>query len=1310
MEGFFSSPFADIRVMAQQSAARGDGWRRARKPSTGKYSTGEALLYRAHKGAQNSLISNLIDSAKIMLSPNEKLARFANSLQRQRSLEEYHPNVAESLRQNPYQNVGGLAGTLAEFGGMIAADPLSYIGATTLGTVARATAVSAGKVGAGILGGGSALSVASSQYVLDGKVRYKEVALWGAVMGGLGGYVGSKINTIPKPPSAYYADTPQGGLPQTAPGMPEAPKSLLTSTHDTMDPDQVASIVRNLAQQPTSNKGRLGDISDGYQMATGSRAPKEVLASVSAEVEGRLQGLDFRFHAKPHETDLNLNMLEPVKETAFSNRIAMQSRFTTKNAFDELPRPAQIHLADTLGEGKKDLYTFETALKEVQKVYSKKAADTNKLENLVITRTSGSKTLEAHIRQATKVVKDMKDPLWMAPKAHKLPLDTQIDTVYQELKAATNNGSVSIDDIKLKLPHLDEVDISRGISKLEEEGIAYVAAKADGSGSDLFMLSSVEEHAQKQSQTAFQRAMSGQAGAIFNQAGFGNQQILKAIAGASVGMIVGHNYDEENGAVIGAIMGGLAPWALGKKIGHYRDFVPEPSVEAIGGHATKYVNDLGVWVRPLKQIRNMGDNGKEFAAKLEIAEDNTQLALADGLVNYNQAKGKVKGIFGDKTRALTDEEGAQVADLVEGKISPANLPEHIKKAAKASEKIFKKVAKDAYESGVWDRAMYEAALKKKYFPHIYDEQLLNSKAGVERFTEAMRSIGWTEKSLTDTLAALTGSRTKAVNFVKNTRKNGETYVFDVNTINAILKTRKANTGGSSTHLDHQRNINVGKMDEVMDQFRIRNPDLIMDRYLNDTYRRIEHARVFGAKNEAALENMYKIEQDMIPTGQSPQAMELVRETFYKQLGDQNQSKILKAYAMMPEWVKTLHGKAAAFEVFKLAYSQILQPTSAFVNGAILTTKYAGFATAFKNSMSTFMKSFSKDPIYKDFAQRAAAGINVGLLDHISSATTEATLFGRSEFATNKLKWINSPQGFLKTIGFFEMEKFTQTWATHQGHALAENLIARNDEILRGAITDQKVIKKVRDGMDELGLDWHKAKDEFNVKDMYTAGLRFNRTVNFVDGARQLPHTWNNPYASMFRMYKTYAYRQGAFMNDHVLGEMKKKNFQPAAMFIAAGAPAGWTVSNIRDMLMADDREYSNMSNLLRSLNMAGGLGFAVDIMHAGVASDYDLFKQVIGPAPGDILRVSQAIPDLVGGNWKPLANAAVRSLPEVPGGFKRTLAEDAGIMRKRNPQQRVMTFGEEIRSMWNAVDKEKKSQNNKPGISLGGNKGGISLG
>ena len=1261
-----ASPFLDIRVGAQYLAEKYPEYLKEQPITTGEPTTFQILSYRADLGIKNNFFNSMVDSFKIAMSPDPKMTRFALNMQKRSAVREANPNVAAYIDKDPRraEDLGGLVGDIAEIGASIVSDPISYIGGGTVATAAKAFGRSATATGAATFGGIGALSSYTSQYVNTPNVKASEVALWGAIGGVLGGLGSAGLSKAPR----VSPDAGATSVPQLPP--PAATAAATVEPFATMNPESLQEVVRGLAQKQNI---RYGDIHTTAEMA-GVNLPVPYVKKLTQEANGIQTAMALRAARSAPAVYKIAHMLDDPKIAGLKDRIALKK---TWRDITDTWNNADMHLKLDMVEPLRNLInkhavSVETKKKGVAKIARQIQDQQRELQRQI---NHFEKTNPWQNPSPPRVGPSKPKP---APKPEALPLEDQIDRYYSGLPGGQTLG-INVRDMRAKLPGVPREKVERAMKRLQQEGLATF----DPHNSRLFMPDTIANQRKTKLLLADKKQKIAEAARITRQSGMANQKMLNTIALASVGTVVGYNYGDEEGAAVGAILGGLAPWTMGKIIGKFSDFTATRTAEGAGEKVAQYINDANTFIRPTKQISRMGSSGKLFASQLEHAEDMTNLQIADGLVTYNKLK--------NYTRELTDEEGSKVADILEGKLSPLNQPEHIRRAAQSSSQVFKQVAKQAYEAGVWSRQQYTDALNKKYFPRFYDEARLASKEGEDEFFRRMQNTNWTEDSLRNTIAALTGSKTKAELFIKATRKNGDKFIIDGLQAKQLLKERGNHIGGTSTHLDHQRKINLGKMDYLLDPFRIRNPDKIMDRYLNDVYRRIEHARVFGKNDELALETLAKIEKDMLPSGNSVQAVKLAREFYMKQKGDSAQSWILQQHQQAAPMLKAFNGKVAAFEVFKLAYSQILQPTSALVNGTTALSRTMPIRKALATNIKTLFQSLKNTGEHADFAQRAASGINVGLIDHISTATSEATLFGRSEFATNRLKWINSPQGFLEAIQFFRVEKFTQRWATMQGKALFEHLMEKNEAILNGTLTKANEIKSIRKQMEELGLDWNKRSQEFTMRDQYQASLRFNRAVNFIDGSRQLPHVWNSPYASTIRMYKTFSYRQGGFVMDNIIDPLKAGNWKPAAVFLGASAPAGWTVNQIRDFIKADDREYSNTAALIRSMSMAGGLGYFVDLINAAAGGDYDVFKTMIGAGPADILRTTAALPDAIGGNWKPLAAAVSRALPEVPGGFKRSFTEAQGITKPfSDPNAANRTFTEELRRMWKAVEADKK--------------------
>jgi hypothetical protein len=167
----------------------------------------------------------------------------------------------------------------------------------------------------------------------------------------------------------------------------------------------------------------------------------------------------------------------------------------------------------------------------------------------------------------------------------------------------------------------------------------------------------------------------------------------------------------------------------------------------------------------------------------------------------------------------------------------------------------------------------------------------------------------------------------------------------------------------------------------------------------------------------------------------------------------------------------------------------------------------------------------------------------------------------------------------------------------------------------------KKLKDVREGLEELGIDWQKisatrGKDDLGKLDLEQAGLRFSNRVNFTTATHEMPLGWQQSgIVELARQFKSFTYNHTEFIMTEVIKPAKKglpllnkgwdigdiKEFAPLVNYFAVVGPiiggAAMTTKELAYMALGDDRELNGIQNMLLGFTFVGGLGLWTDMIN-----------------------------------------------------------------------------------------------------------------
>ena len=437
----------------------------------------------------------------------------------------------------------------------------------------------------------------------------------------------------------------------------------------------------------------------------------------------------------------------------------------------------------------------------------------------------------------------------------------------------------------------------------------------------------------------------------------------------------------------------------------------------------------------------------------------------------------------------------------------------------------------------------------------------------------------------------------------------------------------------------------------------------MTAYFYDAYKRIEMAKMFGAKDQKAMKIAEHIEKDF-----GTADADYWRSLYFTTVGD-SRSKYIAQAINMKEGLREFYGRVNAFETLKLLFAQVINIPQPLINGTILlSNRTANPFKTFNIAIKGIIKGMGKEG--REFAERAGAAAETTVMQVLGEYNEARSLFGRQ--MTGGLFWlepINNPTKFLEATQYVRVEKWNRTYAANMGKLYAEDLLRAKARIEAGTLKGKKAERVLRQ-MEEIGLPTNVPHTHVPEEAMLRAGLRFSDEVNFRNSPDKIPLGWNSPHAKIFTKFKSFAFNHGKFVRDNILKPAYRGNPLPLAVYLNVGAPIGMGVDELRRMLRGDDSELTSTERYLRGLTSVGGLGILMDTLGSTAYGYAQPIAAVSGPAVSDMAKFLHGL--YKSGeqlDYRPVRNTMVDSLV-FPG--KKAVMEDLkdDLKQKKLSRQR----------------------------------------
>lgn len=672
-------------------------------------------------------------------------------------------------------------------------------------------------------------------------------------------------------------------------------------------------------------------------------------------------------------------------------------------------------------------------------------------------------------------------------------------------------------------------------------------------------------------------------------------ELLKAGIGATIGGGIGYEVGDREGAIIGTMLGMTYPFT--RRLGTYATRGENWIVDKFGAGLS----------RPTAKLNVMGDYGQTFSRLMETAERNISTSTGNFISKVHTA-----------VKLVPETQHENLIRVMQG-TAKAATPE-VDAAAKTLRAHFQGVAKEMHKAGLVDDKQLKNMIEdQKYWPRVYDEALLSSREGREKWIDTFTKAEWSseEAAMNAIEHILHGSKKYMSQFQGLIEKKGSKYYLRKDAAERLYRVRDLAKIDQKVRAGHLKKRTIfPENEDILTPFLVKDPVSALTVYGEDVIRQIEASRIFGAKDELAESFFRGIENTS-----SGKNSDFARNVYYQLVHDSRSDMIARGLRMDPK-VKQLMGQAHAVSMWKLSLAQVLNAGQTVVNSPVYLAKYNNPAKAFAVTMKQLFKSLPRQGTEaSQFAERTGAALESTVMELAGSAHVQHSVAGR-ELQSSFLEIFNNPTKFLRATGFIWVEQFNRRFAANIGRAIFEDLMDQKALIEAGKITNKKTIARVNAQLYELGMDPRLGSKDITegMAEAATAraGLALSDTVNYKNSATQMPYLWRHPGALLFRQFKTFTFHHGAFVKENLIKPaVENGNYSPLLVYLTYGAGIGMTVSEARKLINGDDSELSNTEMYLRGLGSIGGAALAYDAAMA-TTSQYggDVVSFFGGPTGG----------------------------------------------------------------------------------------------
>lgn len=789
--------------------------------------------------------------------------------------------------------------------------------------------------------------------------------------------------------------------------------------------------------------------------------------------------------------------------------------------------------------------------------------------------------------------------------------------------------------------------------------------------------------------------------------GFAIPEITDSLGSQSLGALTGHGFPGLEGRVFGDISGLNMPHtsSVGAKMDSPVGELEDPALPITaerGIDLAKKAKSGELRAKPETAFQSWGPAGKLFGELFKRTNEDLNMSLSRKLMDAEnalyQAGVKQKNFIFDK-----DMPGySQIGGILNKTIPIKDADPMAVAASKEFQKILTRSIDDSVAAKIITSergAKLKANAKQNgYWPRVYNEFYMNSKAGRKKWIDTLSGRNWSEEEMEKLInvidaptklqreaiarVAITPGKRKAVKAavgaiekitgsaqlkraIKEGKivKKGKVYRMPARVAEDIWTKRKETTASSrSMHLERERKIPLP--DDVLAPFLVDDPMTVLSDYLRDVYKRVHMAQRFGRNDEIAEKLFSKVGEEIGPRYQKE-----MQEVYYTMAGDADTSETIKAFTNLNPTVKDAISRVTAFETLKLSMASIANSAQALVNGTValerLTTSPAKtvivHAKAVKNTLS-------KEG--REFALRSGAAAESTMLQVMGDITAHdhSIFHGTAKGIFKPLNYINQPAKFLKSVGYVGVEKVQRIYGANLGRALIEQI--RDDNIrliqkkaMRGLNKKEEAkLAKNKRTFSELGINPEVDPTQISVSDLSRASQRFSNEINFAGSPDQMPIYLQRPMVKPFFQFKSFIVKHSAFVIKNTLKPIKDNptsldSYRPLAAYLTVGTATGMGLDEFRRFVSADDKEMTMTKRVLRGHSAVGGMGIMYDMSVNALYSPSGLLNWFGGPGPGELSNLAFGVSNsIVEQSMDPLYKQLWGVLPPFP--LKEKFEED----------------------------------------------------
>jgi hypothetical protein len=279
-------------------------------------------------------------------------------------------------------------------------------------------------------------------------------------------------------------------------------------------------------------------------------------------------------------------------------------------------------------------------------------------------------------------------------------------------------------------------------------------------------------------------------------------------------------------------------------------------------------------------------------------------------------------------------------------------------------------------------------------------------------------------------------------------------------------------------------------------------------------------------------------------------------------------------------------------------------------------------TSYLTTIKAILKTISNPKEAHELAVRSGQFFSA-LSEEMANGVSKYSLMGR---LSNK---------FMKGIQFNLSDHWNRMYSAVAGKMHINNMTTRLLKKNSDAYARRELLKLKINPDDVL------KKGFVDEETMLDGVYEIARDTQFTNNVNDLPamHA-NNPWFKMMFQFKSFAYKQGAFLKKHVYNEAKAGNYRPLlGMALSTmtfgelvGTTRAYAVDSIAALFGKDDWKYttrrSEMTFGEREMDnffMSGGLGIVYDTLRQTEYGKEFFTESILGPSAGTALDVGVPI-------------------------------------------------------------------------------------